>query len=173
MVVCSIQRGSFHFQMKIALFILVAFLLGAGAVIFAAQFNLSAVPEPRRVEARAATLGKHWIISRNVREHPVPEPSSGPSSLDSGGMTFNGDCAFCHGQDGKTPTDVGQAMYPRVPSLASPEVQQWSDAELFWIIHNGNRYSGMGAFGKSLSDEQIWDLVHYIRSLREPAPGEK
>ena len=159
--------------MKTALLILIAFLLGAGAVVLAAQLNLSAVPEPGPVETRLATLGKHWIISRNVRQHPVAEPSSGPSSLDSGGMTFNGDCAFCHGQDGKTPTDVGQAMYPRVPSLASPEVQHWSDAELFWIIRNGNRYSGMGAFSKSLSDEQIWDLVHYIRSLREPAPAGK
>ena len=154
--------------MKIAIFIL-AFILLAGAVILATQFNLSANPDPSRFEARIATMGKHWIISRKARENPVPEPSSGPSSLDSGGMTFNGDCAFCHGQDGRTPTDVGQSMYPRVPSLASPEVQHWSDAELFWIIRNGNRYTGMGAFGKTLTDDQIWDLVHYIRSLRDAA----
>jgi mono/diheme cytochrome c family protein len=158
--------------MKIAIFILV-FILIAGAVILATQFNLSANPDPSRVEARIATMGKHWIISRKARENPVPEPSSGHSSLDSGGMTFNGDCAFCHGQDGRTPTDVGQSMYPRVPSLASPEVQQWSDAELFWIIRNGNRYTGMGAFGKTLTDDQIWDLVHYVRSLRDAAPAAK
>jgi mono/diheme cytochrome c family protein len=158
--------------MKIAVTILVIVFVG-GAVLLATQFNLSAVPEPGRVEARVATLGKHWIVARSAREHPVTEPSGGPSSVDSGGMTFNGDCAFCHGQDGKSPTDVGQAMYPRVPSLASPEVQQWSDAELFWIIKNGNRYTGMGAFGKSLTDEQIWDLVRYVRSLREAAPAGK
>ncbi len=159
-------------EMKIAIFTLV-FLLIAGAAIAAAQFNLSAYNEPSRFEARVATMGKHWIVSRSAREHPVSEPASGPSSLDSGGMTFNGDCAFCHGQDGRTPTDVGQAMYPRVPSLASPEVQQWSDAELFWIIRNGNRYTGMGAFGKTLTDDQIWDLVHYVRSLRDAAPAGK
>ena len=158
--------------MKIAFFILV-FLLIAGAVLFATQFNLSANPEPTRLEARIATMGKHWFVSRSARAHPVREPSSGPSSLDSGGMTFNGDCAFCHGQDGRTPTDVGQAMYPRVPSLASPEVQQWSDAELFWIIRNGNRFTGMGAFGKTLTDDQIWDLVRYVRSLRDAAPAGK
>lgn len=64
-------------------------------------------------------------------------------------------------------------MYPRVPSLASSQVQQYSDAELFWIIRNGNRYTGMGAFGKSLSDDQIWDLVRYMRSLRDAAPPGK
>jgi mono/diheme cytochrome c family protein len=158
--------------MKITLSI-VAILLLASAVLFATQFNLSANPEPTRFEARIATMGKHWFVSRGVRQHPVPEPASGASSLDSGGMTFNGDCAFCHGQDGKSPTDVGLAMYPRVPSLASPEVQQWSDAELFWIIRNGNRYTGMGAFGKTLTDSQIWDLVHYVRSLRDAAPAGK
>lgn len=158
--------------MKIAIFILILLLI-AGALLFATQFDLSAYPEPSRFEARIATMGKHWVVSRRAREHPVTEPTSGPSSLDSGGMTFNGDCAFCHGQDGKTPTDVGQAMYPRVPSLASVEVQQWSDAELFWIIHNGNRFTGMGAFGKTLTDEQIWDLVRYIRSLRDSAPAGK
>jgi mono/diheme cytochrome c family protein len=158
--------------MKTAFFILVLLLI-AGAALFATQFDLSAYPEPSRFEARIATMGKHWVVSRSARERPVPEPPGGPSSLDSGGMTFNGDCAFCHGQDGKTPTDVGQAMYPRVPSLASPEVQQWSDAELFWIIRNGNRFTGMGAFGKTLTDNQVWDLVRFIRSLRESASAGK
>jgi len=161
-----------YLEMKTAIIILVLLLI-VGGVLFTTQFNLSANPEPTRLEARIATMGKHWIVSRSAREHPISEPTSGPSSLDSGGMTFNGDCAFCHGQDGRSPTDVGQAMYPRVPSLASPEVQQWSDAELFWIIRNGNRFTGMGAFGKTLTDDQIWDLVRFVRSLRDSAPAGK
>jgi mono/diheme cytochrome c family protein len=155
--------------MKIA-FITLVVLLIVGAVLVVAGFNLSAAPEPGGWEGRLVTAGKHWMVSRSAREHPVAEPAAGPSSLDSGGMTFNGDCALCHGQDGKTPSDVGKGMYPRVPSLASPEVQQYSDAELFWIIQNGDRFTGMGAFGKSLTDSQIWDLVRFIRSLRETAP---
>jgi mono/diheme cytochrome c family protein len=156
--------------MKIA-FITLVVLLVVSAVFLVAEFNLSAAPEPGGWEARLATAGKHWIVSRSARKHPVTEPAGGPSSLDSGGMTFNGDCAFCHGQDGMTPSDVGKGMYPRVPSLANPEVQQYTDAELFWVIKNGNRFTGMGAFGKSLTDDQIWELVRYIRSLREPAPA--
>jgi len=153
--------------------LLLILVLVVGALILAAQFNLSAVPEPSHLEARLALNARRRIISREVRNHPVAEIPAGPDTLGSAGMTFNGDCAFCHGQDGKTPTDVGQGMYPRAPSLASPEVQQWSDAELFWIIRNGNRYTGMGGFGKSLSDQQIWELVHYVRSLRNPGPSAK
>jgi len=77
-------------------------------------------------------------------------------------------CASCHGFDGRTPTDVGRGMYPRTPDLGSPAVQQWSDAELFWIIKHGIRLTGMPGFGKIHSDEEIWHLVHYIRSI----PGE-
>jgi mono/diheme cytochrome c family protein len=156
--------------MKVAAFV-VLFLLIVSTVVIVARFDLSAIPAPTRFETRAASIVRHWIISRKAREHPVPEPFNDPVSVASGGMAFNGDCAFCHGQDGKTPSDIGQAMYPRVASLASPEVQQWSDAELFWIIRNGNRYTGMAGFGKTLTDDQIWDLVHYVRSLRDANPA--
>jgi mono/diheme cytochrome c family protein len=157
--------------MKIIPILLFILVLIVGALALGAQFSLSARPDPSQIEARLALKVRHWIISWEVRKHTAKELPAGPDTIGSGGMTFNGDCAFCHGQDGRTPSDVGQGMYPRVPSLASPEVQQWSDAELFWIIRNGNRYTGMGGFGKSLSDEQIWDLVHYVRSLGSASPS--
>ena len=159
--------------MKVFTVLLVIVILVAGALALVGQFNLSAVPEPSHFEAGLALKARRWLISREVRKHPVKEIPAGPDTIGSGGMTFNGDCAFCHGQDGITPSDVGKGMYPRVLSLGSPEVQQWSDAELFWIIKNGNRYTGMGGFGKSLSDEQIWDLVHYVRSLASLNPAQK
>lgn len=159
--------------MKVFTPLLVIVILVAGALALVGQSNLSAVPEPSHLEAGLALKARRWFISREVGKHPVNEIPAGPDTIGSGGMTFNGDCAFCHGQDGITPSDVGKGMYPRVPSLASPEVQQWSDAELFWIIKNGNRYTGMGGFGKSLSDEQIWDLVHYVRSLASQNPAQK
>lgn len=57
-------------------------------------------------------------------------------------------------------------MYPRAADLTSREVQQYSDRELFWIVKNGVRLSGMPAFGNVEPDEHIWNLVHYVRTLR-------
>src|SRR5207302_9543462 len=91
-----------------------------------------------------------------------------PSSVAIGQMAYGGECANCHGVDGRTPTDIGRWMYPRTLALDSAQVQQWSDAELFWIVKNGIRLSGMPGFGKSHKDEQIWHLVHYVRSLVTP-----
>ncbi len=56
-------------------------------------------------------------------------------------------------------------MYPRAANLASPDVQAYSDQDLFWILKNGIRFSGMPAFGKVESDEHIWNLTHYVRTL--------
>ncbi len=147
----------------LALVVLVL-LIGAGVILFASQFNLSALPEPGRAETYLATKAKVWLVRRNARSVPKA-PANNPASVAVGGMMFRGECANCHGIDGRTPTDVGRWMYPRTLDLNSPEVQQWSDAELFWIIKNGIRLSGMPGFGKIHSDAQIWNLVQYVRSL--------
>ena len=78
---------------------------------------------------------------------------------------------MCHGASGRKPTDNGRWMYPRAIDLGSTETQSYSDRELFWIVKNGIRLSGMPAFGKMETDQHIWELVEYIRTLpAEPAP---
>ena len=62
-------------------------------------------------------------------------------------------------------SDAGRWMYPRAADLTSSAVQQYSDCELFWIVKNGICLSGMPAFGKVESDEHIWNLVHFVRTL--------
>ena len=58
-------------------------------------------------------------------------------------------------------------MYPRAPGLGAPDVQEMSNAEIFWVIKNGIRLSGMPGFACINSDEQIWQLTYYVRSLGE------
>lgn len=113
-----------------------------------------------------ATKAKRWLVSRSARGPLPPAPPSTSKSVASGEMIFMGECGTCHGTDGRKPTALGRAMYPRTPSLDTGAVQQWSDAELFWIIQHGIRLSGMPGFGKIHNNDQIWQLVHYVRSLR-------
>jgi mono/diheme cytochrome c family protein len=144
---------------------LVLVLIGASAIFFAYQFSLSALPEPGRLETYVATKAKQWLVRRSARRAPPPAPANDPVGEAVGSMIYRGECAACHGVDGRTPTAIGRWMYPRSLDLSSREVQQWSDAELFWIIKNGIRLSGMPGFGKIHSDQEIWDLVQYVRSL--------
>ena len=63
-------------------------------------------------------------------------------------------------------------MYPRPADLTSKQVQSYSDQELFWIIQNGIRFTGMPAFGKVESPDHIWDMVNYVRTLPSNLPTE-
>ena len=150
------------------LLFLALLLLAAGATVALYHFSLSALNEPGRMETYLATKAKFWIISRSARG-PLPQaPPHDASSVAIGQMAYGGECANCHGVDGRTPTDIGRWMYPRTLALDSAQVQQCSDGELFWIVKNGIRLSGMPGFGKIHKDEQIWHLVHYVRSLGTP-----
>jgi mono/diheme cytochrome c family protein len=129
------------------------------------ELRIDALQEPGHLETIVATRAKHILIHRSSRNDIAQAPANRQSSLREGEMLFGGECAACHGADGHTLTDAGRWMYPRAADLTSPEVQQYSDRDLFWIVKNGVRFSGMPAFGRIESDENIWDLVQYVRTL--------
>lgn len=153
--------------MRCALWILLVFI--AAAIIVTAvvlmRFNLTALNEPGPVETSVANWGKHFLIRRASRENIPPPPPDKTASIASGRVLYGVDCSMCHGPDGHTPTDNGRWMYPRAADLTSEQVQSYSDRELFWIVKNGIRLSGMPAFGKLETEEHIWNLVNYVRSL--------
>ena len=130
------------------------------------QIKLDSLQEPGRFETAVATGAKRFLIGWSSREGIPPAPTNLPASVEEGDKRYATDCSMCHGADGHTPTDTGRWMYPRAADLTGPEVQGYSDRELFWIIKNGIRLSGMPAFGRVESDEHIWNLVHYVRTLR-------
>jgi mono/diheme cytochrome c family protein len=150
-------------RIKITAIVLVFVLFVGGLTAF--QFNLSALPEPDRIETLLATKGKHFLIRKASRGEIPPPPADAKASLVEGDKLFGVECSECHGESGRKPTDAGRWMYPRGADLGSSEVQKYSDRELFWIVKNGIRLSGMPAFGRVESDEHIWDLVRFVRTL--------
>jgi mono/diheme cytochrome c family protein len=150
--------------------ILIALALAAVAVIVGLnQIRLDALQEPGKVETFLATVVKQFVVSRSSREEIPPPPSNLQESIAEGDKLYATDCSMCHGSDGHTPSDSGRWMYPRAADLTSPVVQRYSDRELFWIVKNGIRLSGMPAFGRVESDEHIWNLVNYLRTIQGSA----
>ena len=61
---------------------------------------------------------------------------------------------------------MGQKLYPRVPDMRSAQTQNLSDGEIYYIIENGVRFTGMPAWGTGgTSDHDTWHLVLFIRHL--------
>lgn len=149
--------------LKIAAFVLAFAALVGGLMAF--SFNLSALPEPGRMETSLATSGKRFLIRRASRGKIPPPPADVKASLVEGDKLFGVECSECHGDSGRKPTDAGRWMYPQAADLGSAEVQKYSDRDLCWIVKNGSRLSGTPAFGRVESDEHIWDLVRFVRTL--------
>lgn len=79
---------------------------------------------------------------------------------------FDEMCVTCHGAPGKERGEIGRGLNPRPPDLATA-ARRWSDAELFWIIKNGVRMTGMPAFGITHEDERIWALAAVVHQLQD------
>lgn len=143
----------------------VTLMLGA-----AMRFSLSALPEPGQTEAFLATQTKRFLVRKGSLEGVPPVPSDRQAGTKEGEKLFRSECASCHGTNGYDLTDAGRWMYPRAADLTSRASQSYSDQEVFWIVKNGVRMSGMPAFGKVESEEHIWDLVFYVRALPRNVP---
>jgi mono/diheme cytochrome c family protein len=119
---------------------------------------------PGKWETRAMTLAKHKLLvgSKDLR-NPLPATSE---RIAEGQRDFSQYCYVCHGLDGQnTGVPFADAMSPPVPSLASREIQTYTDGQLHWIIQNGLWPSGMPPARGILTDEEIWSIVLYVRHL--------
>jgi mono/diheme cytochrome c family protein len=144
-------------------------VLGAVLIVIGVMhFSLTALPEPGPLETRIANQAKQLVIRRASRQGIPARPVDTNASVQTGGTHYGLDCSICHGVDGRAQTPSGRWMYPRATDLTSQQVQSYSDQELFWIIKNGIRFTGMPAFGKMETPDHIWGLVNYVRTLPNP-----
>jgi mono/diheme cytochrome c family protein len=136
--------------------------------------GFSARDEPSALESFLAQRVRSWAVPGTAREEVNPVTMS--EQVQSEAMEHYADhCAICHANDGSGDTAIGNGLYPKPPDLRQPETQNLTDGELFYIIHNGIRLTGMPAFGDDTSGEpdlDSWKLVHFIRYLPHITPEE-
>lgn len=141
-----------------------AFVLGMIlALMLIALHGIKADP-PSTFETRMMWRAKHSVLIGNRQQkNPL---SATPQALADGKEAFSHYCVACHGLDGQNSgVPFADRMSPPVPSLASPEVQSYTDGQLKWVIDNGIWPSGMPGSRGMLSDDEIWSIVIYLRHL--------
>ncbi len=144
-------------------------LIGAGAALIALQTTaggFSAHAEPTAIEAWAATKARQMAMPAGALATHNPVPPS-PENLAEAKEHWADHCAGCHANDGSAANTMGKQMYPPAPDMRQAKTQNLSDGELFFIIENGIRLTGMPAWGNGTahSTEASWKLVHFIRHL--------
>jgi mono/diheme cytochrome c family protein len=158
--------------------ILVALVLAAsaaGAIVFLnmIRHGFSARDQPSAAETFLAHRMRHWAVPASSRKMKNPFVDSA-EAVATGRMHFADHCALCHGNDGRGKTEIGQNLYPKAPDMWGVETQSLSDGEIFYIIKNGVRLTGMPAWGQDTSedDSESWQLVSFIRHIPWITPKE-
>lgn len=134
--------------------------------------GFSARSEPTALEAEIAEWARALAMPRSAKAMKNPIPSTA-EVVAAGRAHFADHCAVCHANNGSGKTMIGEGLYPKPPDLSSGDVQDMSDGEIFFIIENGIRLSGMPAFGGQDSADESWKLVDFIRHLPQLSEQEE
>ena len=149
--------------------LLAAGVAGAAAV----RRGFSAHDDPSALEAWVARAARRLAVPAHVEalKNPVEET---PETHAEARAHWADHCASCHANDGSGQTPLGQALYPKAPDMRAELTQRLSDGELYGIIQNGIRLTGMPAWGErdDLANRDSWTLVHFIRRLPRLPPAE-
>ncbi len=94
-----------------------------------------------------------------------------PALVERGAGHFQGGCAPCHGAPGRPSSPIVYAMLPEPPDLGAT-VPAWKTNELFWIVKNGLKYTGMPAWPAQQRDDEVWAVVAFLQRLPNTTASE-
>ena len=134
-------------------------------LIRAGRDGFSARGQPSSLEAMLARSMRSMAVPAAARALKSPVQPT-PDVLRVARAHWADHCAICHANDGSGNTAIGRNLYPKAPDMRGERTQRLTDGELYFIIENGIRLTGMPAWGQGRVDsEDSWQLVALIRRL--------
>jgi hypothetical protein len=150
---------------KSLVIIFVCVVVGGAVFVWTGIYNVAAdVPH-----WRGTLLLLEAVRERSIEVHSgglaVP-PLQSEEMINLGFPHFHETCRLCHGAPGQRPQEFAQGMYPGPPALSGHELQRENgDQELYWIVKNGLKMTGMPAFGETHSEKELQGIVAFLRRL--------
>jgi mono/diheme cytochrome c family protein len=163
--------------LAIASFVAGVLLLPLGVYVYLAfgKPPVATADPPFPVEAKIVAIPLHARIERELpASAPVP---ANDQNLNAGASIYEDKCEFCHGT-ADAPSPMAKSMFPPAPQLwakqASGAVGVSGDpvGETYWKVKNGIRLTGMPAYGKALTETQIWQVSLLLSLADKPLPAE-
>ncbi len=151
--------------------LIIAVAIG-GVYVYAREHGFSAREQPSWMERTMARNARNIATPSDAKNLKNPREQQTAEMIAVADEHFVEHCGICHGIDGHGDTVIGNNLYPKVPDMSQTETQQLADGELYYIINNGIRLTGMPAWGSEDKPEAIWDLVSLIRRLPKLSPEE-
>ena len=140
----------------------------AGVLIYTGLYNIGADAPHSKVVTMVLQQLRERAIKHHSRNIVAPADLNDPKRLAIGAGLYTEMCSGCHLGPGLEKSEMSQGLYPPAPELARGTDR--SAAEQFWIVKHGVKLSAMPAWGKTHSDDLIWDMVGFVRSLSKLSP---
>jgi mono/diheme cytochrome c family protein len=150
----------------------VAVAVAGAAFVFTGWFDVAASVPPGAFEKQFAGIARDRSIARRA-PHTSNPLGKDASAINDGRDHYKEMCVTCHGAPGVDATEIGDGLNPPAPDLTLTRIQARPDGELFWIVQNGIRMSGMPAFGPTHKEREIWAIVAFLRHLPSLTPEEE
>jgi mono/diheme cytochrome c family protein len=153
----------------LSIVVAVGLIVGALGLAYVRTTGLRAQAEPGELETLVARRIRAFAVPDEMKALLNPLPASN-ENVRAGMEHFSKYCAMCHGNDGSgQKSAIGRGLFPKPPDMRIGATQRLTDGELFYIIENGVRFTGMPAFGDGKVDgpgaSLAWQLVHFVRRL--------
>jgi mono/diheme cytochrome c family protein len=146
--------------------------IGFAGVTTGTLIPANADAAPSGLEKWAASKSLHATIDREAPKSPVPVLLN-DNTLNEGIKIYGSNCIVCHaGADGH-PSQIGFGLYQKAPLLGKHGVEDDPEGETYWKVRHGIRLTGMPSFGKTLSDDQLWEVSLFLKHMDALPPGPK
>lgn len=138
-------------------------VLGGLALIYSGLYDVAATASHWSIARWALETARTRSIKAHAAGIEAPPGLDDPATVITGVAHFAAHCAVCHGAPGVPKGDIAQGLYPQPPNLADA-ARRFSAGELFWILRNGIKMTGMPAWSDH-SDEELWATVAFLEKL--------
>ena len=145
--------------------IIVAVLIAGYLVfIYSGIYNISAMVPHNNLTLWMMNTVKDNSVKHNADDKIKMPDLSDKSLLKMGFVHYREMCVSCHGAPGIKQSEFAEGLYPNPPML-SKVAKDWTPQQLFWITKNGLKMTGMPAFGPTHTDDMIWAIVAFTKTL--------
>jgi ketosteroid isomerase-like protein/mono/diheme cytochrome c family protein len=141
---------------------IVALVAAFGIVIAAGMYNVAADDEHTGLVYSLLETARDRSIATRAAKVQVPDLAD-PERVRRGAGNYDAMCVGCHLRPSGQQTEISQGLYPEPPKLSA--AAHFDPARAFWVIKHGIKATGMPAWGESMEDQYIWDMVAFLREL--------
>ena len=148
---------------------IVVLLIGGAGLALLGFMPTRANKQPPDWERHLAMSALDNSVERHAPHTNNPVPPT-DENLISGLKIYTMNCALCHGGIDRQPSTLAKSLYPPPPNLIldPDDDPEW---HIFYLIHNGVRYTGMPAWDKTLSEQDMWKVTAFLSRIEKLPPA--